>query len=264
MKKIVLIITAFLSVTTITAQVTETFESQTDNALSFTSGAKTFNLGGVFHIEHLQDYGLGPSNYYIDNSNSCGTPGVTGIISTSDGNNVRLNSLWMFVSADCVYAGSGNILVSWYRNNNLVSFMSYPISSVITVNNGYVKLDFDADGQAAVEADEWRFQVPASLNYMAIDDFKWTDTALQTSFADFESSMSYYPNPVTEFLNLDFAQEYESINIKVMNAVGQVLSEERVVSTKNIKLKINAQTGLYLIELKNNLGEKTVLKVFKS
>ncbi|RKS01657.1 MULTISPECIES: T9SS type A sorting domain-containing protein [unclassified Flavobacterium] len=264
MKKTVLIITTFLSVTTISAQVTETFESQTDNALSFASDTKTFNLGGVFHIEHLQDYGLGPSNYYIDNSNSCGTPGVTGIISTSDGNNVRLNSLWMFVSADCIYAGSGNILVSWYRNNNLVSFMSYSITSVITVNNGYVKLDFDADGQAAIEADEWRFQVPASLNYMAIDDFKWTDPALQTSFSSFESSVIYYPNPVAETLNIDVAQEYESVTAKVMNTLGQVLYEEKILSTKNIKLKINGQTGLYLIELKNNLGEKTVLKVFKS
>jgi hypothetical protein len=74
----------------------------------------------------------------------------------------------------------------------------------------------------------------------------------------------YYPNPVAETLNIDFAHEYESINVKVLNALGQVLSEETVISTKNIKLKINTQTGLYLIEIKNNLGEKTVLKVFKS
>lgn len=264
MKKLVLIITAFFAVTTITAQITETFESQTDNALSFVSSGKTFNLGGVFHIEHLQDYGLGPSDFYIDNSNSCGTPSITGTISTNDGNNVYINSLWMLVSANCVFVGSGNIVVSWYRNGNLVSFRSYPVSSVITVNNGFVKLDFDADGQSAIEADEWRFQAPAALNYIAIDDFKWTDPALQTSTATFESSITYYPNPITELVNIDFNQEYESINAKVLNTLGQTIYEETILSTKNIKLKINGQAGLYLIELKNNWGEKTVLKVFKS
>lgn len=246
------------------AQVTETFETQIDNAISFVSNGRTFNLGGVFHIEHLQDYGLGPSNYYIDNSNSCGTSGITGIISTGDGNNVFLNSIWMFVSSNCEFAGSGNILVSWYRNGNLVSFMSYPVSSVITINNGFINLDFDADGQGLVEADEWHFQAPTSLNYIAIDNFKWTDVALQISDVNFQSSITFYPNPVTELLNINFNQEYESVSAKVINVIGQTLYEETIVFSNKLKLKIVEPTGLYFIELRNNKGEKTVLKIFKT
>lgn len=264
MKKILLIVFGTFVANSTVGQITETFETQTDNALSFTSNGKTFNLGGVFHIENLQDYGFGPSNFYIDNSNSCGTPGITGTITTSDGNNVFLNSIWMFVSANCEFAGSGNILVSWYRNGNLVSFKSYLVSSVITVDNGFVNLNFDADGQGLVDADEWRFQAPASLNYIAIDNFKWTDAALQISDVNFQSSITFYPNPVTELLNINFNQEYESVNAKVINVMGQTLYEETIISSNEFKLKITEPTGLYFIELKNNRGEKTVLKIFKT
>ncbi len=74
---------------------------------------------------------------------------------------------------------------------------------------------------------------------------------------------SLYPNPSNGNITIDLNQSFSKVNIKVNNIVGQTILERNFENTDKIKFEINGNPGIYFIDIQNESGLKTNLKVLK-
>ncbi|WP_353778691.1 T9SS type A sorting domain-containing protein [Winogradskyella sp. 3972H.M.0a.05] len=75
-----------------------------------------------------------------------------------------------------------------------------------------------------------------------------------------KTEISYYPNPVTEFLTLSTDQAIQEI--KLYNLTGQIVYRQKLNSS-NYKLDMSSfNSGVYFIEVRSNSGKNT-LKILK-
>ncbi|MFD2823224.1 T9SS type A sorting domain-containing protein [Lacinutrix iliipiscaria] len=78
-----------------------------------------------------------------------------------------------------------------------------------------------------------------------------------------ESTINAYPNPVDNILHLDFKIHINFITVKVSNVLGQVVFSEKYYNSKSIELPFDMSKGMYLVEVKINNNETSVLKIIK-
>ena len=73
-------------------------------------------------------------------------------------------------------------------------------------------------------------------------------------------AFNFYPNPVVNTLNLNYSKEI--ISSKVINMIGQTLTEKSInTNTAQIEMS-NLPIGTYLVEVKSRDSSKTI-KVIK-
>lgn len=80
---------------------------------------------------------------------------------------------------------------------------------------------------------------------------------------DFENTIRAYPNPVINSLNLDFSQYYNKVDITITNVLGQQILSKNYSNTKTIQLELNQPKGLYLVEVKIDNQNTSILKIVK-
>ena len=56
---------------------------------------------------------------------------------------------------------------------------------------------------------------------------------------------------------------YKSVAVSIVNVLGQLVQEETFSTTSRISLGINGASGLYIVDVSNEKGEKMSLKVVK-
>ena len=65
--------------------------------------------------------------------------------------------------------------------------------------------------------------------------------------------VSVFPNPGSSFINLDFAKPVAQANMKLINALGQVVMEEKNINGSSYKIDVTDQvSGIYIFEMKFN------------
>mgnify|MGYP003672612551 FL=1 len=79
-----------------------------------------------------------------------------------------------------------------------------------------------------------------------------------------ESKLRFYPNPMKEKLIIELGAEYSDIVIRVRNTIGQEVFTQNYLNTNKVELNIDANPGLYLIELTADSERFKVFKVFKN
>lgn len=79
----------------------------------------------------------------------------------------------------------------------------------------------------------------------------------------FISNVSLYPNPSNGNITIDLNQSFSKINIKVNNIVGQTILERNFENTDKINFEINENSGIYFVEIHNETGLTTTIKVLK-
>jgi hypothetical protein len=81
----------------------------------------------------------------------------------------------------------------------------------------------------------------------------------------FKNNISLFPNPATDNLNitLNFDLEKEFTKIEILNSLGQLIREEDIVfKNKNASIKTgDLPSGVYFINLSNEIGERTTKKL---
>lgn len=97
--------------------------------------------------------------------------------------------------------------------------------------------------------------------------FSKYNLATLTNVNDIESeklSFDVYPNPTNSAINVEFLHfNNETYNVKVLNALGQIVFEE-MVQTKNSTLKTNnLKSGVYFVTLTNQYGKSITKKIVK-
>lgn len=65
------------------------------------------------------------------------------------------------------------------------------------------------------------------------------------------NSISIYPNPTNQELNIDLGQEYSNIEIEIKTLLGQVVFNQNYSSIKNLKLNLIGTEGIYLMTIQS-------------
>ncbi len=77
------------------------------------------------------------------------------------------------------------------------------------------------------------------------------------------SNTSFYPNPSKGKITIDLNESFSIINLKVYNLLGQKIQENIFENTNKINFEIIGNPGIYFIEIQNENGLKSTLKIIK-
>tara|TARA_R110002049_G_scaffold279949_3_gene459152 strand:- start:10256 stop:10951 length:696 start_codon:yes stop_codon:yes gene_type:complete len=78
-----------------------------------------------------------------------------------------------------------------------------------------------------------------------------------------EKKFAYYPNPTKNKFNIKFEEPYESLNLSLTNALGQVLMNKTYYNSQLIELNINQPSGIYFIKLTTENNKEAYIKLIK-
>ncbi len=80
---------------------------------------------------------------------------------------------------------------------------------------------------------------------------------------DFGSSFQIYPNPATDYVNIDLDGVYHDVNITITNLSGQLISSFSYELIDVIRIDLEVPDGVYLIDVKTKAGKRALLKTIK-
>ncbi len=81
--------------------------------------------------------------------------------------------------------------------------------------------------------------------------------------SEFNSSLTIFPNPVSDYLTIDFGDVYETVNISVVTITGQLLVSHQFVNDHRFDVNLeNLASGVYLIRVEAD-GKKALIKIVK-
>ena len=76
------------------------------------------------------------------------------------------------------------------------------------------------------------------------------------------TNLSVYPNPASDKVTIDLGTKYSSIEVTLINALGQELSTTKLKNASSIKLPIEGRRGVYFCRLTAD-GNSTTIRVIK-
>jgi hypothetical protein len=79
----------------------------------------------------------------------------------------------------------------------------------------------------------------------------------------FDANISLFPNPTQGQIHIDLQQSYSQLTLIVRNVLGETLSTQKYSDVSKINLNLQGESGLYFVELNDNTGKITTLKVMK-
>ncbi len=80
---------------------------------------------------------------------------------------------------------------------------------------------------------------------------------------NFAHDLVVYPNPTNGAFTIDLKQEYQLIEVEIINLLGQSIQKTNFSNTNKVTLKINAHKGIYFVKLISDKGEKATIKLLK-
>jgi hypothetical protein len=76
-------------------------------------------------------------------------------------------------------------------------------------------------------------------------------------------NLTAHPNPTTGLFTIDLGQEYNNIAATIRNTLGQIISTQNYISTRQFNLEINQPAGVYFVEVRTKTGLSKTLKIIK-
>lgn len=73
-----------------------------------------------------------------------------------------------------------------------------------------------------------------------------------------------YPNPTNNFINLNFNNLQERLNLTIINTLGQIVDTKTFYQIENFKYEIKGANGLYLLTIENEDNLKKTFKIMKN
>lgn len=81
---------------------------------------------------------------------------------------------------------------------------------------------------------------------------------------EFASGLSIYPNPGSGDVNIDFSDNQESIRVKIISVLGEIVNEYSYTNTSHIEFFIEGSAAWYFIEVENASGAMYRTKILKN
>ncbi|WP_264522924.1 T9SS type A sorting domain-containing protein [Flavobacterium sp. N502536] len=194
MKKLYLLLALLLfAMQHLSAQIVETFENQTNEATSFTSAGKTFDLSSsyrVFKVVQFDNLGNNNSNKFIHVEDAISTEsfGQSGTISASK-TDFKVNSLWIYVTGvHTFYPGATSDGLSGAITfvGKFKGVTKFTVTKNTTGGNigdasphkGFFLVDFDTEGgvdNSIFIIDTLEIKLSNNYDYFSIDDFNFAN-----------------------------------------------------------------------------------------
>lgn len=260
-------------------QSTEDFETEPAGAASFTDNGKSFNITSVTGEDYdVFTHGFlnGGAPTSTDNCVGCGWNGTTAdnkwidntgaannngdnngssfTITTTGGEDISVQSLYLFCSTRTIAPHTGSITIEGKRNNisvyTITKSSGFANVTTFSPNNGFTHIDFATEGAADYSnlgIDELVFTGTGNLDYMALDAFTW-DTNFVLSIGNFntqENKITIFPNPSSNYLNIINASN--QIEYEIYDLLGKKVSERLMQENNQIDIR-NLENGVYFIK----------------
>lgn len=158
--------------------------------------------------------------------------------------------------------------------NNTIDTSTTVSGSAITSNDTistYQWVDCD-NANAEILGETNQSFTPTSVGNYAVELTKdgCTDisscipiSVLSINQNSFEQNFTLYPNPTKGNFEIKFNGYQEHINVKVISFIGQLLNEKTIYNSNKMELNIVGSAGIYIIEISDNKGNKSSLKIIK-
>jgi hypothetical protein len=171
------------------AQTTETFETETNNATSFTDNSQVFNITsqapGNFIIQGgfagTGWNGTAADNKYIDNSGTAFTNTlVTFTVSSAGAVPFKVNSMWLYLanaSANVNVTGSLTIVGKLAGVTKFTATASSGFNTNVGVTNGFSLINmttFGGSNNSTTAIDQFVISTGGNFFYVALDALTWT------------------------------------------------------------------------------------------
>jgi gliding motility-associated-like protein len=191
MKKALLFFIFLFSLFSAIGQTTETFETATTNAQSFTSGGKTFNLNSPFNFfvyGNQPALGYNGSDKFIHATDpqpvDGNSYGQTGTITVASGT-FKLNSFWIYLTGDAAQnpgvtngGGAGSVTFTGKLGGvtqfTVVKNTTGANLGLSLPGNGFIPINFATEGgsnNTTIEIDRLEVKLSNNYDYFAIDNF---------------------------------------------------------------------------------------------
>ena len=261
----ILTIISSLLLNKVNAQSTEDFESEVVNATSFTDNGQSFTIsnnatGNTFSIQTFLDAGWNGTsidqkfvdNKIRDNNNN----GTSFIITTTDGKDIVIESLYCFLSTDSLDNTVNSILTIEGKKDGATMYTITKNSGFSDVetfspNNGYNFIDFSTEGgsdNSNTNVDQLVFTATNDGDYISLDAFTWNTENLSTNDFEINRTFRIFPNPTTEYIQVSGLSKIE--NYTIYNTLGTVVNRGIIYDNEKIEVA-NYPNGFYFLKLEN-------------
>ena len=76
-------------------------------------------------------------------------------------------------------------------------------------------------------------------------------------------SVNVYPNPVQDYININFKEHYEEVKITIYDMLGKLVLSKKYNSSSDLSLPFHVEKGLYMVKIQSKNNEESTLKIVK-
>ncbi|WP_040302739.1 T9SS C-terminal target domain-containing protein [Algoriphagus machipongonensis] len=190
----------------------ETFETETNEATTFSGNGLNFTLGTGLQIAIRSGFGAGPSNGYIANNFTAGS------FSVSSATEFTMKTIDLFLSDQTNGnnpTATGTLVIVGKKGGvdqfTITKSSGFPTTAA--VNNGYFTIDFATDGAANyrdTNVDELVFTISGGFTELAIDNMNFCEAAPDVDTdAPAVNSILKVGNPISTSTAVDFQVTFD-------------------------------------------------------
>jgi hypothetical protein len=81
---------------------------------------------------------------------------------------------------------------------------------------------------------------------------------------NFGTDIKVYPNPTSQDVTIDLGAEYSNIEVRITNALGQIIDTKQIASSSTIDLTLDGARGTYILEIGTDKGITARVRVVKN
>jgi PKD repeat protein len=142
--------------------------------------------------------------------------------------------------------------------------LELPDATVLFSNNSsgaeWYFWDF-GDGTSSTDMNPWHTYIASgvyTVTFIAYNELCGNDTltweiSVNTAGLDDETLLDFslYPNPVENWLNIDFNENMENVELEIMDMTGRIVSRHHLIDEKLIKLDVRVlSSGFYVVRIR--------------
>lgn len=226
-------------------------------------------------INSIYDYNMGDTEV-VDSNNCINTSNTISVSACESYTSPSGNYIW--ISSDTYLdtipntAGCDSVITIILTIVNID--ISVTLSTTMIANHSGTSASYQwvdcNSGNIAGETSQ-SFSPPPTLmgDYaVIITEYGCQDTSICNHWMSVDnlepnSNWSFYPNPTTGKITLDFNAMVISPSVEIFNSLGQSLSKQYYTAISTIELNLEYAAGVYWIRVQNESGNSVVFKIFK-
>lgn len=257
---LLMIFVSFLSMNKVNAQCTaqdvffDDFESYTQGAQNCWSGVSNATYFGVRN--HSQSAYSGSRYLYLYTLNAVGDVSyfISPEISTIDGEHFAK----FFIASNF-----SNVQMEYGTMSNRTDVSTFISMGTHGISNTYQEVTTAAISQN--EGHKYfaiKLTSPSQHTIIALDDFSWNaPAAMATSEVDKDFILSFFPNPVTDILNIQSEHKIQEISIQNMN--GEIVYHHNTCFSNRMEVNMSSfNKGVYIVTVLSQ-NKKENFKIIK-